>query len=70
MSPNITLMDAYRMGRRAQRGTGDWDTREARFSSRYCTHRADEWCQLETAWANGWDDGQEGNSSRKPEVSP
>lgn len=62
----ITPQDAYRMGRRSQSGQGDWDACEARFSARYCQHLVTKWCPLETAWANGWDDMQEGNSTRRP----
>lgn len=62
----ITLRQAYDKGRVSQRTLSDWDVAEARFSTKYCAHAVDQWCSLETAWADGWDDAQEGNRNRQP----
>lgn len=62
----ITTRQAYDKGRASQRTGSDWDDALVRFSQKYCSPHGYNLCPLETAWADGWDDGQENNRDRRP----
>lgn len=54
MSKPLTPSQARRKGWASRRTNVDWDVALDKFSAKYCKHHSDAWCELETAWCDGW----------------
>jgi hypothetical protein len=63
----FTLRQAYDKGYRSSLTNVDWDVALERFSRKFCPpHSPVEMCNIEHAWADGFDDAHDQIKNRRP----